>query len=110
MQSDIEKEKTALDYYKEQWIYRHKHYWNLLVKDLYLVLIIILFPNITDKAGMLPQTKIPLWMFPCAGIVVSFLFTLLLLAEAERMSKQNSVIKKILAKLDYPPEKVSWRH
>ncbi len=107
MQSNNEKEKNALDYYKEQWIYRNKHYWNLLVKDVYLVLTIILFPNITDKIELLPKTKIPLWLFPWTGIVVSILFTYLLLAEAERMLKQGDVISKILTKMNYVPEKVS---
>ena len=56
---------------------------------------------------MLPKTKIPLWLFPCTGIVVSALFTYLLLAEAERMLRQSDVISKILIKMDYVPERVS---
>ena len=56
---------------------------------------------------MLPETKIPLCLFPCTGIVVSALFTYLLLAEAERMLRQADVITKILEKMDYIPERVS---
>ncbi len=106
MNSNNEKEKIALDYYKEQWIYRNKHYWNLIVKDLYLVLTIILFPNITGKMDVLPNTKIPLCLFPWVGIIVSILFTYVLLAEAERTLKQSDVINKILVKMDYAQERV----
>ena len=107
MNTNNEKEKIALDYYKEQWIYRNKHYWNLIVKDLYLVLTIILFPNITSKIDMLPNTKIPRGLFPWIGIIVSIVFTYILLAEAERMLKQSDVIEEILKEMDYVPKKVS---
>ena len=101
MNSITENEKTALNYYTEQWLYRNKHYWGLVVKHIYIVLTIILFPNITEKVEMLPETQIPVCCFPILGIFVSAMFVYLLCAEGDRMAKQMDSINEILEFIGY---------
>ncbi len=74
MNSIGENGKTALAYYNEQWIYRHKHYWDLVIKDVYIGLTVILFPNITEKVNMFPKTVIPQEIFPILGVLISAIF------------------------------------
>ena len=102
-----ENEKTALDFYKEMWIYRHKHFWGLVVKNLYICLSVILFPNLIEKIVSLPQEDISYVVFRIAGIILSVLFCYLLLCENARMSKTSESISEILTKIDYPMKKVS---
>lgn len=106
-----EKDKRVelLNYYADQWKYRNTHYWSLVIKDIYVCVIIILFPYLTNAINIAPSTNLDNNFFSHFGIIVSVIFTYLLLCENSRIVETRKVILKLIADIGekkYMPKRV----
>lgn len=106
--SYTEEKDKLLKYYEGQWTYRNTHYWKLVTKDVLIGIIIILFPKLCGYFKMESPDEAIRYLFPIVGVVVSFLFTYLLLCESARMTAVSNVKNKLISDINsnYVAEKV----
>jgi hypothetical protein len=114
MDTELEKQKALLDYYREQYQYRHKHFWSLITKHIFICAIIIIFPYLTSKFEIEPSTHICWMLYRIAGVIISALFVYLLLCESARMRAHGKAIKLIIneiggGKYEYPTVEPAFR-
>ena len=91
-----DEKKALLEYYADQYKYRNTHYWRLVVKDVIICCIIILFPYLTDKLEIQASSTFSETSFRIIGMLISILFTYLLLAESSRMKAQKERITALI--------------
>lgn len=99
-----------LKYYESQWKYRNTHYWNLVIKDIYVGIIIILFPYLTSVLGVEPSRQLTPLILSVLGVIISMVFSYLLLCENARMIETRKVILKLINDIGgeaYTPKKVN---
>ncbi len=85
----ISEENTLrmLDYYQNEWLYRHKHFWNLLIKLFVFNLFIAVLPFISNVYEIeFENLEILKFIFPIAAFVITGASTYALFIEADRMS------------------------
>ena len=76
-----------LDYYQNEWMYRHKHFWNLLTKLFVLNLFIAVLPFMSNAFNIkFENLEILKFIFPMAAIVITSVSAYALFIEANRMS------------------------
>lgn len=87
-QQDLE----MMKFFQEEFMFRHKHYWDILIKFFMLTVIISILPIASQVFGIelntIPQRY--LLCFPALGLIVSVLSLIVLLSEAKKMSSANS--------------------
>lgn len=88
-----------LHYYEEQWKYRNTHYWKLVNKDVYIGIVIIVFPHLSEHLGVSASSKLSQVFFSIAGVIISALFSYLLLCESARISCIRCVINKLVSEI-----------
>ena len=103
-----------MEYYQEEFKYRHEHYWNILFKMFIFNVIIIILPITSQAMGFTlsdASTKFGV-IFPILGIFIAYLTKIILEDEAKKISAVNKVkynINKTLPKkyryYDYVPDK-----
>ncbi len=100
-----------LNYFEGQWKYRNTHYWNLVIKDVYIGIIIILFPYLSSALGIKPSANLTHDILCVLGIIVSAIFTYLLLCENARIIETRKVIIRLVKDIGggvYNPQKVHF--
>ena len=105
----MENKKELLRYYDEQWKYRNTHYWKLVNRDIYIGIIVILFPYLCEYLGIVASATLSPLFFSVTGVVISALFTYLLLCENSRIVAVRSVVNKLVADIgenQYIPPRV----
>lgn len=105
----MESKKELLRYYDEQWKYRNTHYWKLVNRDIYIGIIVILFPYLCEYLGIVASATLSPLFFSITGVVISALFTYLLLCENSRIVAVRSVVNRLVADIgenQYIPPRV----
>jgi len=100
-----------LNYFESQWKYRNTHYWNLVIKDIYIGIIIILFPYLSSALGIEPSANLTPAILSTLGIIVSVIFSYLLLCENARIIETRKVIIQLVTDIGggvYTPQKVHF--
>lgn len=86
-QQDIE----MMRYFQDEFMFRHKHYWDILIKFFTLTVIISILPIASQVFGIELNT-IPhryLLCFPTLGLIVSVISLIIQLGEANKMRSAN---------------------
>ena len=105
----MESKKELLRYYDEQWKYRNTHYWKLVNRDIYIGIIVILVPYLCEYLGIVASATLSPLFFSITGVVISALFTYLLLCENSRIVAVRSVVNRLVADIgenQYIPPRV----
>ena len=94
--SDYSKEQFDCDiemlkYFQEEFIYRHKHYWNIVFKVFTLVVVTCLIPFASEIAGvkLIETARLYSLCFPVIAFVTAILGKFILDDEATKMSAVN---------------------
>lgn len=93
----FENDFKVLNFFQDEFYYRHKHYWSLLIKSFTFVLLITTLPITTGVLGF-SVLEMPKWIlccFPILGIIISSLSTYVLCGEARRMNAVNNAKYRI---------------
>ncbi len=105
----MDRKVELLHYYDEQWKYRNTHYWKLISKDIYIGIIVIMFPYLCEYLGVVASDSLSPLFFSIAGVVISGLFCYLLLCENSRMVAIRKVINQLIGEIgehQYSPPRV----
>lgn len=89
--STFQQDLEMMRYFQDEFMFRHKHYWDILVKFFTLTVIISILPIASQVFGIALNT-IPhryLLCFPALGLIVSVTSLIILLSEAKKMSSAN---------------------
>ena len=105
----IETILSVMQYYQEEFLYRHQHYWNVLVKLFIFDVIIVVLPITTEAMGfaLSDDSKKVAIIFPFVGIAIAFLTKIILEDEAKKISAVNKAKYEINATL---PELYRYRN
>lgn len=87
------------EYYKDDWYYRNKHYWGLVVKHIWVCLVVIIFPYVCSFFNVVLSDKISFWAFRIVGLIVSVFFVFLLLCENMRMRKSKEALNDLIKEI-----------
>lgn len=107
--NEIQQDFEALKYFQDEFQYRHKHFWNVLIKLFVLDVVILLFPFSTEIFGisLVPIKPEYIVCFPIFGALVAILTYLVLNDEAKKISAVNEVKYRINREL---PEKYRYKN
>lgn len=98
----FEEDIKMLTYFHDEFMYRHKHYWDTLIKLFLLTVVISILPITTQIFGIelshLP--RLILFCFPALGLIVSVFSLVILHQEAKRMSAVNTAKYRINKQMD----------
>lgn len=89
--STFQQDLEMMRYFQDEFMFRHKHYWNILIKFFSLTVIISILPIASQVFGI-ELNAIPhryLLCFPSLGLLVSVISLIILLSEAKKMSSAN---------------------
>lgn len=86
-----------MKYYQEEFMYRHKHYWDLVVKFFVLFVVVSTLPIISGILGVelkeLSQKN--LICFPLIGVIIAIFSRYILLGEVKRLAAVNKAKYRI---------------
>jgi len=96
--SDINNEKNTIielvNFYHNDYVYRHKNYWNLVYKSIISILGLLIIPYLLDY-----KVHYQLFIiFPILSIFISFFTIILLESESIRMSLSGKNILDLIKK------------
>lgn len=91
--SDLSEHDIAmLNYYQNEFLYRHTHYWNLAIKLFIITVVITILPLTTSAFGIefnnITDKKL-LLCFPVLGLITALIGFLILRNEAKRINAVN---------------------
>ncbi len=80
-----------MKYYQDEFEYRHKHYWVILIKLFLLYIIITALPLLSEAMGfsLSDVGKTHLFLFPIFGFFIACLTFLILSDEAKKIGAVN---------------------
>ena len=95
----FEKDFQMLQYFQDEFMYRHKHFWQLLFKLFTLSIAVTIIPLTSQVFDIKFSETIKAfsYWFPFMGLLIAILGTYLLQSEAKRMSAVGSA-KSTLSK------------
>lgn len=75
-----------LNYFQEEFIYRHKHFWNIVIKSFLLTITITIIPIVSEIFGITFNDIISnfLLVFPMMGFALAIGSFMLLLDESKK--------------------------
>lgn len=90
-EDSFSRDLEMLKFFQEEFIYRHKRYWDLLMKSFLLTIVVTVIPIFSSifDIQMKELPLIDLLFFPLLGIFIAFLSYRLLDAETNRMNAVN---------------------
>ncbi len=92
-QHDLE----MMDYFQNEFMFRQKHFWDILIKLFTLTVVITILPIASEVLGT-ELNAIPakcMFLFPALGFIISFLNLFLLKQEAEKIAAVNEAKYRI---------------
>ena len=97
----FEKDLLMLQYFQEEFQYRHKHFWNILILLFVLCVVIIILPIAPEVMGIKIQelSNIQKLLFPVLGMVVAGLSFVILKDEAKKIGAVNEAKYRINSKM-----------
>lgn len=104
---EFERDYKMLMYFQEEFVYRHKHYWSLVVKSFLLTIGITIIPIVSEIFGLSFNDVVSKFslIFPILGIFLAIESFYLISKEANRISMVNSakykINKKMISKYRY---------
>ena len=100
--SKFEHDFQMLQYFQEEFVYRHKHFWSLAIKCFLLTVIITIVPIVSEISGIVFAELIDrfLIVFPAIGFILACGSHYLLLDEAKKMSNVNKAKYRINKLMD----------
>lgn len=107
--SEIQQDFEALKYFQDEFQYRHKHFWNVMIKLFVLDVVILLLPFSTEIFGISLAPIKPEYIvcFPIFGALVAILTYVILNDEAKKISAVNKAKYRISREL---PEKYHYEN
>ena len=93
-----------MKYYQDEFMYRHKLFWDLLIKFFVLFIVVSTLPIMSGVLGA-KLSEIPqryLIIFPIVGILISLFSRYILLEESRRLTSVNDTKKSINQKCFIP--------
>ena len=108
---DEKKIEIALEmmkFYQEEFMYRHKHFWDLTVKFFVLFVVVSTLPIISGVLGVEVKdvSTENLIFFPLMGLIIAFLGRYILLKEVKFMGAANKAKYRINE--EYLPPKYQY--
>lgn len=104
-QSDtFDRDFQMLTYFQNEYEYRHKNYWDILIKLFILTTVVTILPVISGIFG-LEITYMPrglLFCFPMLGLVISVLNVVILYDKAKKFNAIGRVKHRINLKMEEP--------
>lgn len=102
----IEEKLKSMNLYLEEYMYRDKHMWNLSLKFFFTSLIVMFFPNLTERFEItIPKVfNSHSWIFPAFGIVLAVVYLYVSLCQAKRFEAISSTYNRISKAL---PEEIA---
>ena len=101
-QSTFEKDLAMLKFFQEEFLYRHKHYWDVLMKTFLVAVVVTVLPIVSEVLGVklddLPRQY--LFFFPALGAAISLLSYDLLRRESDRLNRVGGFKNDLLQKLE----------
>ena len=101
-QSTFEKDLAMLKFFQEEFIYRHKHYWDVLMKTFLVAVVITVLPIVSEVLGVklddLPRQY--LFFFPGLGTAISVLSYDLLRRESDRLNQVSQAKRELSQKME----------
>lgn len=95
--STFKQDIEMLNYFQNEFMYRHTHYWNILIKFFLLTIIITILPVTSEVLGVvldnIPQKS--LLIFPALGLIVAIFSSFILLDEAKKLQAVNEAKYRI---------------
>lgn len=90
-----------LDYFQQEWVYRHQHFWNLTIKLFTLNIIITMLPFISEAFGITFRVQLfPSMIFPIIGLILAFISCYITEQEATRLSAVGRAKYDIINQMD----------
>lgn len=107
LDSEYDTTIALLNVYLSEYIYRDQVLWSNLFKMYYVVLIVILLPNLTNYF-QIELPNIPIIIFRLIGLLLSFVFLYITLGFAIRVQAIVDTYQQIIDKLpnDYQRKKI----
>ena len=95
--NEIQQDFEALKYFQDEFQYRHKHFWNVMIKLFVLDVVILLFPFSTEILGisLAPIKSEYIICFPLFGALIAILTFIILNDEAKKISSVNKAKYRI---------------
>lgn len=101
MADKFQNDKQMLDYFQNEWLYRHKHYWGLVLKLNAFNFTVSLLPFITSLFGVdIKLDRFPPVIFPVAGIVLAIVTYWIITDEAKKLSAVGKAKYRINESMD----------
>lgn len=89
----FEHDIEMMKFFQQEFMFRHNHYWNILIKFFLMTVVVTVLPITSDIFGVslktAPTDSRYLLFFPALGLIIAILSLVLLLAEAKRMTAVN---------------------
>lgn len=85
-----------LDYFQQEWLYRHQHFWNVSIKLFLFNIVLTMLPFISGAFGITFDLKqIPVLIFPIIGFLLAIVCYFITKGEAKRLDEVGGVKYKI---------------
>jgi heme/copper-type cytochrome/quinol oxidase subunit 4 len=107
--NEIQQDFEVLKYFQDEFQYRHKHFWNVMIKLFVLDVVILLLPFSTEIFGISLAPIKPEYIvcFPVFGALIAILTFIILNDEAKKISAVNKAKYRIARGL---PEKYHYEN
>lgn len=107
--NEIQQDFEALKYFQDEFQYRHKHFWNVMIKLFVLDVVVLLLPISTEIFGISLAPLKPEYAvcFPFFGALIAILTFIILNDEAKKISAVNKAKYRIARGL---PEKYHYEN
>ena len=94
---NFEHDLAMLNYFQEEFMFRQKHYWDILIKLFALSIIVTILPITSEVFGisLISIHQRFLLIFPAIGLIISLCSLFLLLGEAKRIRAVNDAKYRI---------------
>ena len=99
---DFNRDYQMLNYFQSEFLYRHKHFWSVLIKSFILVLSTTIIPIVSEVFGIVFNNIIQrfLFIFPIIGILLAIGSFLILLDEGKKINAVNTAKYRINQTMD----------
>ncbi len=98
----FEQNAKMLEYFQNEFMYRHTHYWNLLIKIFILTIIVAILPLTSEALGIavIELAVNQMLIFPMISLVIAIYGFIVLLDEAKKMRAVNNAKYRINKQMD----------
>lgn len=101
-EKDFDRDYQMLNYFQDEFLYRHKHFWNFGVKSFLLTMTITIIPIANEIFGLTFSDMISsfLLVFPAIGMTLAIGSFFIMLDECKKMEAVNAAKYRINRNMD----------